>query len=154
MSAQKSRSFRTIAFMAAIMGATLACGTPSEARVTAIVTDSRAPAFGGVAIGSAGPYETLRGRVFGELDPSDPDNTIIQDIQLAPKNARARPPRLTFRCRRMSPDTISPASRMGVALVASPGLPTPRRQADARCLPMRTRFPIRIMRCRMISSPG
>jgi Alpha/beta hydrolase domain len=92
MSAQKSRSFRTIAFMAAIMGATLACGTPSEARVTAIVTDSRAPAFDGVAIGSAGPYETLRGRVFGELDPGDPHNTIIQDIQLAPKNANGKVP--------------------------------------------------------------
>ena len=77
MSAQ-SRSFRTVAVMAAVMGAMLTWGTPSQARVTAIVTDSRAPAFGGVAVGSAIPYETLRGRVFGELDPADPHNAIIR----------------------------------------------------------------------------
>jgi putative MFS transporter len=36
------------------------------------------PAYGGAAIGSAGPYETLIGRVFGELRPNDPHNAIIQ----------------------------------------------------------------------------
>src|SRR5262245_16009413 len=40
--------------------------------------------------GAAGPYEILRGRVHGELDPSDPHNTIIQDIQLAPRNAHGK----------------------------------------------------------------
>ena len=78
--------------MAAFISAMLTWGTPSQARVTAIVTDSRAPAFGGVAVGSAGPYETLRGRVFGELDPADPHNAIIQDIQLAPKGANGKVP--------------------------------------------------------------
>ncbi len=36
----------------------------------------------------AGQYETLTGRAYGELDPKDPHNAIITDIQLAPKNAR------------------------------------------------------------------
>lgn len=61
---------------------------PVSARVTRIVIDTKtSPAFGGVTFGSAGQYETLAGRVFGELDPADPLNAIIQDIQLAPRNA-------------------------------------------------------------------
>src|SRR5665811_569646 len=38
--------------------------------------------------GAAGQYETLSGRFYGELDPKDPRNAIITDIQLAPRNAR------------------------------------------------------------------
>lgn len=33
-------------------------------------------------------YEILAGRFFGELDPADPRNAIINDLSLAPKNAR------------------------------------------------------------------
>jgi hypothetical protein len=40
--------------------------------------------------GPAGPYEVIRGRVHGEVDPRDPHNRIIQDIDLAPRNARGR----------------------------------------------------------------
>ena len=32
----------------------------------------------------------IRGRIHGEVDPSDPHNRIIQDIDLAPRNARGR----------------------------------------------------------------
>ena len=60
-----------------------------DARITRIVVEQReSPAFNGQAFGRAGPYETLRGRFFGELDPKDPHNTIITDIQFAPRNAR------------------------------------------------------------------
>lgn len=38
---------------------------------------------------SAGPpYETFSGHAFGELDPNDPHNAIITDIDLAPRNGR------------------------------------------------------------------
>jgi hypothetical protein len=61
----------------------------ADARVTKIVIDTRvSPAFDGASFGSAGQYETLAGRAFGELDPNDPHNAIIQDIKLAPRNAR------------------------------------------------------------------
>lgn len=64
---------------------------PASARVTAFVIDTTtSPAFGGATFGSAGRYETLAGRVFGELDPADPLNAIIQDIQLAPRNANGK----------------------------------------------------------------
>ena len=67
----------------------LLTATPAvEARVKKIVIDQRvSPAFDGRPFGDAGPYETLAGRAFGELDPNDPRNTIITDIHLAPKNA-------------------------------------------------------------------
>ena len=35
-------------------------------------------------------YVKLIGRFFGELDPKEPLNTIINDIQLAPRNSRGR----------------------------------------------------------------
>ena len=57
--------------------------------MTRIVVDTQVtPAFNGASAGNAGPYETLAGRAFGELDPADPHNAIIQDIKLAPRNAR------------------------------------------------------------------
>src|SRR5499427_6274152 len=62
-----------------------------EARVTRIVIDTKtSPAFGGASFGTAGQYETLAGRVFGELDPNDPHNTIINDINLAPRNVNGK----------------------------------------------------------------
>src|SRR4029079_3516504 len=33
-------------------------------------------------------YESLTGRFFGELDPKLPQNAVITDIELAPRNAR------------------------------------------------------------------
>jgi hypothetical protein len=67
----------------------LVMATAVEARVTRIVIDGKVtPAFDGARFGAAGPYETIAGRAFGELDPSDRRNRVIQDIALAPRNAR------------------------------------------------------------------
>ena len=60
-----------------------------RARVTRIVVEQReSPAYGGRAFGKAGQYETLNGHFFGEIDPKDPHNAIIMDIEFAPCNAR------------------------------------------------------------------
>jgi len=53
---------------------------PASARVTRIIIDAT-----GTLTGQDIPYETLTGRAFGELDPSDPLNTLITDIDLAPR---------------------------------------------------------------------
>jgi len=75
------------------MGAALAgWALPAAAHVTSIVIDSQAAAFGGDAVGSAGTYVTVNGRVFGELDPTDKHNTIIQDIGLAPLDSNGLVP--------------------------------------------------------------
>ena len=39
------------------------------------------------SFGSAGEYERITGTFVGEVDPGDAKNAIIQDLQLAPKNA-------------------------------------------------------------------
>src|ERR1017187_6584573 len=69
--------------------AILICAPWVQARVTRIVVEHReSPAFGGQAFGRAGQYEVLSGHFFGELDPKDSHNSIIMDIQFAPRNAR------------------------------------------------------------------
>ena len=37
-----------------------------------------------------GPYEKLRGKAYGEVDPADPRNALITDLKLAPRNARGK----------------------------------------------------------------
>src|SRR5918994_4532877 len=84
----------TIAFVCAATTATL---TPvAEAHITRIVIDpalSESPAFEGRVFGpdgKVGPYEKLRGKAYGEVDPDDPRNAMITDLKLAPRNARGR----------------------------------------------------------------
>jgi hypothetical protein len=55
----------------------------TQARVTRIVIDATIPVAGQ-------PYQQLTGRAFGELDPNDPHNTLITDINLAPQNASGK----------------------------------------------------------------
>ena len=65
----------------------------AEALVTRIVIDparSQSPTFGGLAFGAVGQYEKLRGTAFGELDPADPQNAVITDIELAPRNSNGK----------------------------------------------------------------
>ena len=66
----------------------LACGVSLEARVIKIVVEQReSPAYQGQVFGKAGQYELLSGHFTGELDPDDPHNRIVNDIQLAVRNA-------------------------------------------------------------------
>jgi Alpha/beta hydrolase domain len=58
----------------------------TDARIARIEITKAEPAFGGQSFGDIGPYEHLVGRVIGELDPADPANSGIQDINLAPRN--------------------------------------------------------------------
>ena len=76
---------------AAAIAVLLALAPKAEARVTKIVIDTKvSPAFGGASFGTAGRYETLAGRVFGELNPYDRHDAIINDIELAPRNANGK----------------------------------------------------------------
>ncbi len=60
----------------------------AEARVTRIEIKRTEPAFEGKTFGKAGAYEKLVGRAYGEVDPKDPRNAVIVDLDKAPKNAR------------------------------------------------------------------
>jgi len=60
----------------------------AEAGITRVeITSVESPTFGGLSFGRVGPYEKLRGRVYGEVDPADPHNAVITDIDLAARNA-------------------------------------------------------------------
>ena len=66
---------------------------PSDAAIQRIVIDQTAtvsftPIIPGTSTpGAATSYTVYTGRSFGSLDPTTPDNSIITDIALAPKNA-------------------------------------------------------------------
>jgi len=61
----------------------------AEARIVKLeITRVESPAFGGATFGGVGTYDRLVGRAHGEVDPAHPLNAIIQDIELAPRNAR------------------------------------------------------------------
>jgi hypothetical protein len=81
--------------IALLLGAVTVLMAPiAEARITRIVIDpalSESPVFEGRIFGpdgKVGPYEKLRGRAVGEVDPDDPRNAVITDLKLAPRNAR------------------------------------------------------------------
>ncbi|WP_050032584.1 alpha/beta hydrolase domain-containing protein [Bradyrhizobium sp. LTSP857] len=61
----------------------LSIGDEATARVARIVVDQT------IALPD-GRNESLSGRAYGELDPKDPLNAVITDIQYAPLNARGR----------------------------------------------------------------
>src|SRR5262245_31760335 len=88
---EMSLNIHELCLAATVAGALLAWAPSAEARVTKIIIGTKtSPAFGGESYGAAGQYETLAGRAFGELDPRDAHNAIIQDIDLAPTNARGK----------------------------------------------------------------
>ena len=77
------------AILCTVLTVVLVVPSPIEARVVRIEIERvESPTFEGRSFGGVGPYEKLAGRVFGEVDPEVPENAIITDIELAPRNAR------------------------------------------------------------------
>ncbi|NVN88729.1 MAG: hypothetical protein HXX15_21845 [Rhodopseudomonas sp.] len=60
----------------------------SQARIVRIEITEAKPAFGGRNFGEVGVYERVIGKAYGEVDPRESSNSMIQDIALAPKNAK------------------------------------------------------------------
>ncbi|MSQ48017.1 MAG: hypothetical protein EXR78_06455 [Deltaproteobacteria bacterium] len=61
------------------------------ARVTRVLIEKiESPMFTGQSFGTAGPYEKLTGRVFGEVDPTAPENAGIVNLDKAPRTAAGR----------------------------------------------------------------
>src|ERR1700730_17591385 len=89
---------KALARIDAITRVTFACvliaacaAMPAKARVKKIqITAKESPTFGGYSWPGVGQYEKIAGKAFGELDPNDPKNAIIVDLQLAPRNASGK----------------------------------------------------------------
>src|ERR1700682_3790606 len=71
-----------------VVACAIGVAAPAHARVKKIqITAKESPTFGGYSWPAVGQYEKIVGKAFGELDPNDPKNAIIVDLQLAPRNA-------------------------------------------------------------------
>jgi hypothetical protein len=70
-----------------VLGALFLVPSLTEARLTQLViTRTESPTFEGSSFGSVGQYERLVGYAKGELDPKDPLNKVIVNIDKAPRN--------------------------------------------------------------------
>jgi hypothetical protein len=65
----------------------LSVAPDAHARITRIQILNRTIAFGGYSFAGVGQYEVITGIATGEVNPTNPQNSLITDIQLAPKNA-------------------------------------------------------------------
>ena len=72
--------------LASVISITVFGGASADARVTSIVLGAATSPYGTATFGSVGQYEQIDGVAYGEVDPRDPLNAVIQDIDLAPRN--------------------------------------------------------------------
>ncbi len=76
--------------IAGLLATTVLVAAPvaADARTTQIQILTRGTAFGGHSFAGVGQYEFITGIATGEVSPTNPQNSIITDLQLAPRNAR------------------------------------------------------------------
>jgi hypothetical protein len=74
----------------ATIGIGIAATSVADARTTKFQLSSPVIAFGGYSFPGIGQYEMITGIASGEVDPSNPQNAVITDLQLAPRNANGK----------------------------------------------------------------
>lgn len=57
-----------------------------QAKIVRIEITSTEPAFEGKIFGNVGAYEKLKGEAYGEIDSKLPQNVVITNLQLVPRN--------------------------------------------------------------------
>ena len=77
-----ARPLRILSFLSSA-ACTLAAASAASGEVVKLTVEKTQP-----LANAKQPYEKLTGRFTGELDPKLPQNAIITDIELAPRNAR------------------------------------------------------------------
>src|SRR6266851_1317050 len=85
----KTRTSRNVFELFAVgLVCTFAVPRTGEAKVVAFMVEQRRSFANGMSWGSAGPYERLDGTAYFEVNPRDPLNAGIVNLDMAPKNAR------------------------------------------------------------------
>jgi len=75
----------------AILAAVLALAPIAiQAEVARVEITSRQDVLSGKSFGSTGAYEKLKGKVYFAVDPANPHNQIIADLDKAPRNAQGK----------------------------------------------------------------
>src|SRR5467141_4964091 len=62
----------------------------TRAEVTRVEITSQQDVLGGKAFGAVGAYEKLSGKVYFAVDPNNPHDKIIADIDKAPRNSQGK----------------------------------------------------------------
>ena len=89
MNTRNAHSYVGAIVVSAALAAALSPG--AQARVLKItITQQETPTYAGQSFGSVGQYERIIGTATGEIDPNDRRNSIIQDLQFAPRNAAGK----------------------------------------------------------------
>ena len=70
-----------------MMGAAVIGGPSAAAGVVSMEIEATEPFAAGARFGDTGAYERVKGTFKGELDPADPRNKSIVNIDKAPRNA-------------------------------------------------------------------
>src|SRR5262245_22702034 len=73
-------------FVAAVISAP----ATADARIIRLVVEHRESFAGGAQWDEAGAYERLTGTAYFEVDPMDPLNAVIVDLDNAPRSAQGR----------------------------------------------------------------
>src|SRR5262245_47083528 len=81
---------KTLAVRILATAALVLVSVHAEAELVRLAVEHREPFAGGVEWGSAGTYERLTGIAHFEVDPADPLNAVIVDLDNAPRNERGR----------------------------------------------------------------
>jgi hypothetical protein len=76
---------RRVAMLALLL---IGAPAPGRAEVTRVEVLRREDVLAGKSFGKTGPYEKIVGRVYFAVDPNNPHNKIIADLDKAPKNAQ------------------------------------------------------------------
>jgi len=79
-----------IAPLLAIVSATASLSSSARAEVTRIEVTSRTDVLAGKPFGDAGAYEKIIGKVYYALDPDNPRNKAIVDLDKAPRDVNGR----------------------------------------------------------------
>jgi hypothetical protein len=73
---------------AALLFAAIFLSSLADAGITKIVIEKREPFANGHEFSVTGAYEKLVGKAYGEIDPKNPLNKVIVNLDKAPRNAR------------------------------------------------------------------
>src|SRR5258708_12861152 len=87
---EKMKPARRLNIALALAAGAMLAAPAADARITKIVVDnalSQKPPFGGFSWPGVGQYEKIIGTAYGELNPADPRNSVIVDVELAPRNS-------------------------------------------------------------------
>ena len=123
----------------------LACSGPLSAKVLKFeITKLESPAFEGRSFGAVGTYDRIVARATIAVAPDDPHNTVIVDIDRAPRNAQGlveavadveilRPTSAAKGNRRLFYEVLNRGSKLGYALFndTTTGVNEPVKASDA-----------------------